>query len=128
MNLILRVPVFFFHFYNPSKNRSNINNILLICFSSHLAVSLKVGYSFLLFTFKVFYQLLFSTFVKPGHIHVKEKLLLPLILFSHHLQLLQTSFSTLPFMMSYFSLQLSSVSHFCTVINFADLPTLAIFE
>ena len=31
-------------------------------------------------------------------------------------------------MMSYSSLQRISVSHFCTVTNFADLPTLATFE
>ena len=31
-------------------------------------------------------------------------------------------------MMSYSSLQLSSVYHFSTVMNFADLPALATFE
>ena len=75
-----------------------------------------------------FTKLPFSTFAEPGCIHVKEKLLLPLILFFYLLQVLQTSFSTLLFMMSYSSLQFSSVSHFCTVMNFADLLTLAFLK
>ena len=76
---------------------------------------------------RCFTKLSFSTFVEPGRIHVKEKLLLPLILFSHLLQVVQTSFFILLFM-PYSSLQLSSVSYFCTVMNFADLPTLATFK
>ena len=77
---------------------------------------------------RCFTKLSFSTFVEPDRMYVKDKLLQPLILFSHLLQVLQqTSFSTLLFMWNS-SLQLSSVSYFCTVMNFADLPTLATFE
>ena len=63
-----------------------------------------------------------------SHVHInKEKMMLLLLLFSHLLQVMQTSFSTFLFMMSYSSLQLSFISHFYTSINFADL-TLLTFE